>query len=170
MVTKHVIVKEYNPQWKKEFELIQGELFAVLSGEIIAIEHVGSTSVVGLAAKPIIDIDIVIDQNFEEVRKKLEVMGYIYKGDLGIIGREAFTYDDKPHLMLHHLYVCNKDNEELHRHITFRDYLKEHREDRDKYGAIKREMALNYPNDIDSYIKGKSAVVMEIYKKCGLST
>lgn len=69
--------------------------------------------------------------------------------------------------MVHHLYICNKDNEELYRHITFRDYLRQHKEDRDKYSSIKKEMALKYPEDIDLYIEGKQSVILDIYKKCG---
>ena len=168
MRTKHVIVEDYNLEWKNEFERIKNELLAILSGKINSIEHVGSTSVEGLSAKPIIDIDIVIDENFEEVRQSLESIGYIYEGDLGVSGRETFKYQNKPHLMVHHLYVCNKDNEELRRHIKFRDYLRQHKEDRDKYSAIKKEMAFKYPEDMDSYIEGKEPVILEIYRKCGL--
>lgn len=168
MKTKHVIVEDYNPEWKNEFERIKNELLIVLSGKINSIEHVGSTSVEGLAAKPIIDIDVVIDKNFEEVKKELKSIGYIYEGDLGISGREAFGYENKSHLMTHHLYVCNKDNEELYRHIVFRDYLRQHKEDIDKYSSIKKEMALKYPEDIDSYIEGKQSVILDIYKKCSL--
>jgi GrpB-like predicted nucleotidyltransferase (UPF0157 family) len=163
-----VIVEDYNPEWKNEFERIANELMAVLVGKIISIEHVGSTSVQELASKPIIDIDIVIEKNFEEVKLALELIGYLYEGDLGIPGREAFRYENKPHLMKHHLYVCNKENEELHRHITFRDYLRIHKEEREKYSAIKKDMALKYPYDIDCYIEGKQPVILEIYKKCGL--
>ncbi|NFS94782.1 GrpB family protein, partial [Clostridium botulinum] len=104
MITKHVIVEDYNPKWKESFESIKDELLAVLSGKIISIEHIGSTSVEGLSAKPIIDIDIVIDRNFDEVKKELETISYIHEGDLGIYGREAFKYSNKPHLMVHHLY------------------------------------------------------------------
>ncbi|MBU5426269.1 GrpB family protein [Tissierella pigra] len=168
MKTKYVVVEDYNPEWKNEFERIKNELLTVLAEKINSIEHVGSTSIEGLAAKPIIDIDIVIDKNFEEVKKALESIGYIYEGDLGISGREAFDYKNKPHLMVHHLYVCNKDNKELYRHITFRNYLRQHKEDRDRYGSIKKEMALKYPEDIDLYIKGKESVILDIYNKCGL--
>ena len=168
MKTKRVKVEDYNPEWKHEFERIKNELLPVLSGKINSIEHVGSTSVEGLAAKPIIDIDVVIDENFEEVKKALESIGYIYEGDLGISGREAFRYKSKPHLMVHHLYVCNNGNEELYRHIIFRDYLRQHKEDKDRYGSIKKEMALKYPEDIDSYIEGKQDVILDIYKKCSL--
>ena len=110
MKTNYVIVEDYNPEWKNEFERIKEELLIVLSGKINSIEHVGSTSVEGVAAKPIIDIDVVIEKNFEEVKKALESIGYIYEGNLGIYGREAFAYENKPHLMVHHLYVCNKVN------------------------------------------------------------
>ncbi|CUQ07099.1 protein YqkA [Clostridium baratii] len=115
MRTMHVVVEDYNPRWKTEFEKIKEELMMALSHKIIFIEHVGSTAVEGLAAKPIIDIDIVIDDNFKEVKMILESIDYISEGDLGIHGREAFKYYNKEHLMKHHLYVCNKDNEELHR-------------------------------------------------------
>jgi len=79
MITKHVIVEDYNLEWKNEFERIKNELLTILSGKIDSIEHVRSTSVEGLSAKPIIDIDIVIDQNLEEVRQALESIGYIYE-------------------------------------------------------------------------------------------
>ena len=165
MKTKHVTVEDYNPEWKNKFERIKSELLTSLSGKILSIEHVGSTSVEGLAAKPIIDIDVVINNNFEEVKDALEHIGYTHEGDLGIPGREAFRYENKSHLMVHHLYVCNKDSKELHRHIAFRDYLRQHKEDRDKYSSIKKEMALKYPEDIDSYIEGKQPVILDIYKK-----
>lgn len=168
MKTKYVVVEKYNPSWKEEFEKIKNELLVVLFEKVISIEHVGSTSVEGMYAKPIIDIDIVIDYNFEEVKRLLESIDYIHEGDLGILGREAFKYNNKEHLMVHHIYVCNKNNEELHRHIIFRNYLRNHKEEREKYSDVKRKMALKYPEDIESYIKGKEQVILEIYKKCGL--
>lgn len=168
MITKHVIVEDYNPKWKDEFERIKDELNTVLSNKVISIEHVGSTSVKGLAAKPIIDIDIIISNNFKEVKSLLESIGYIHEGNLGISGREAFAYKNKDHLMMHHLYVCNEDSQELHNHLTFRDYLRTHLEDKNRYSLIKKEMALKYPEDIDSYIEGKQPVILDIYRKCGL--
>ena len=168
MGTRYVIVEDYNPIWKDELKKIKDELLTALSGQVISIEHVGSTAVEGLCAKPIIDIDIVIDNNFEEVKRLLETFGYTHEGDLGIAGREAFKYVNKPYLMMHHLYVCNKDNDELYRHITFRDYLRNHIKDREIYSKIKKEMAFKYPQDIDTYMMGKQPVILEIYRKCGL--
>lgn len=109
----------------------------------IRIEHVGSTSVEGLAAKPIIDIDVVISDNLKlnSVIKALFKIGYYHEGNLGIEGREAFGYEGKTHLLTHHLYVCPQNSKELRRHIFFRDYLKDHPSAKLDYSKIKLEGA-----------------------------
>jgi GrpB-like predicted nucleotidyltransferase (UPF0157 family) len=168
MKTKHVVVEDYNPAWEIEFHKIEKELLSAIEGKVLAIEHIGSTAIKGLSAKPIIDIDIVIDDNFAEVKELLSSIGYHHEGDLGIPGREAFKYEGKIHLMPHHLYVCNQDSAELHRHIVFRSFLQEHAEWRDKYSAIKKEMALQYPYDIEAYMRGKAPVIEAIFAICGL--
>ncbi|ERI92381.1 hypothetical protein HMPREF1982_02363 [Clostridiales bacterium oral taxon 876 str. F0540] len=170
MKTKKVTVVPYDYKWSEEFKKIKLELEKVLGDSIITIEHVGSTSVEGLSAKPIIDIDIIIKSydDFKEVKSRLENFGYYHEGDLGISGREAFGYVEKEDFMTHHIYVCPQDSVELKRHIVFRDYLRTHKEDRDKYSEIKLYAAKMYPTDIDSYIETKSPYINEIYKKIGL--
>jgi GrpB-like predicted nucleotidyltransferase (UPF0157 family) len=128
---------------------------------MLGIEHVGSTSVKGMSAKPCIDIDVVIRDYsvFDAVVQKLDAIGYIHEGDLGIKDREAFKYADKPHLMLHHLYVCPQYSEELHRHITFRDFLRQNSEAVKEYSLVKEIAAELYPNDIDQYINYKSPCI-----------
>jgi GrpB-like predicted nucleotidyltransferase (UPF0157 family) len=165
-----IVVVPYDYTWKDEFKKIKLYLEKVLKNSIIAIEHVGSTSVEGLYAKPIIDIDVIIESydKFEDVKCRLEKLGYYHEGDLGIKDREAFGYKEKNEFMTHNLYVCPLDSEELKRHITFRDYLRTHKEDREKYSEIKLLAAKMHPTDIDSYIETKSECVKEIYKKCGL--
>ena len=167
MGTKHVVVLPYVEAWKKDFEEIKAELMAVLDGLVLSVEHVGSTSVPGLAAKPIIDIDVIIEDTdcFEKVRTALETIGYQHEGDLGIPGREAFKYHGKEHLRKHHLYVCAKDSDELKRHLSFRDYLRTHPEAVKEYGRIKEEGARLYPNDIDSYIEYKAPFIENIYEQ-----
>lgn len=170
MRTKKVIVVPYNSIWSCEFEKIKQELLPVIGEYINAIEHVGSTSVNGLSAKPIIDIDIVIPNYdcFKMIAEILSEIGYQHEGNLGIKDREAFKYIDKSHLMKHHLYVCPKDSEELKRHLVFRDYLRTHLEDVAEYSKIEQEAAALYPTDIDAYIEYKSPCIEKIYKKCGL--
>ena len=170
MRTKNVIVVPYDKAWKSAFEEIKKEIERVIGDLIIGIEHVGSTSVEGLSAKPIIDIDVVIKDYsvFATVVQKLETIGYIHEGDLGIKDREAFKYSNKPHLQKHHLYVCPQYSEELHRHVTFRDYLKNNREAVKKYSLVKETAAILFPNEIEKYIDYKTPCIEELYMRCGL--
>lgn len=137
---------------------------------ILGIEHVGSTAVEGMSAKPCIDIDVIIKDYpvFAAVIDGLRAIGYIHEGDLGIRDREAFKYFGKEHLQMHHLYVCPEYSEELHRHITFRDFLRSNGEAVKKYSLMKEKAAVLFPNDIDGYIEYKSPCMEELYKECGL--
>lgn len=170
MRTARVIVLPYDVAWNAAFEEIKAEIEDAIADLIVGIEHVGSTSVEGMSAKPCIDIDVVIKDYsvFDAVVSKLEAIGYIHEGDLGIKDREAFKYTDKPHLMSHHLYVCPQNSEELRRHITFRDFLRNNADAVKKYGSIKETAADLFPNDIDKYIEYKSPCIEELYKQCGL--
>ena len=151
MQTKKVVVVPYDEAWKNAFEEIKNEIEAEIGDLILGIEHIGSTSVEGLSAKPCIDIDVIIKDYsvFDAVAKKLGTIGYIHEGDLGIQDREAFKYSNKPHLMMHHLYVCPQDSKELHRHITFRDFLRHNPEAVRKYSLVKEKAAELFPCDIN---------------------
>ena len=167
---KSVVVLPYDEAWVSAFEAIRQEIEKAAGDLIIGIEHVGSTSVPGLSAKPVIDIDVIIEDYtfFHEIVGRLESIGDRHEGDLGIKHREAFKYSDKPHLMKHHLYVCPQASEELHRHITFRDFLRSNPEAAEKYGFVKETAAKLYPDDMDKYIQYKSPCIEEIYAMCGL--
>ena len=168
MKSAKVTVLPYDAAWKAEFEKIKNEIEGALGALAVRTEHVGSTSVEGLSAKPCIDLDVVIKDysSFEEVKEKLAKIGYIHEGDLGIEGREAFDYADKPHLMKHHLYVCPHSSEELRRHIAFRDFLRSNPEAAQKYGKVKETAAELFPDDIDRYMSYKSHCIEELYKQC----
>lgn len=170
MRTKTVAVLPYDPAWKEAFERIKAPLWERLQTWLSAVEHVGSTSVEGLWAKPIIDLDLVLKEPgfFPQVKQELALLGYFHEGDLGIPQREAFAYQDKPDLMAHHLYVCPPDSLELRRHLTFRDYLRTHPAEARKYSEVKRQAAALFPHDIDGYMAQKDACVKELYQKCSL--
>ena len=170
MAKKQVIVEKYDAAWAQDFRQIEQELKEALGDLALRIEHVGSTSVKGLSAKPIIDLDIVIPDYscFDAVVAALETIGYIHEGDLGIPGREAFKYSGKEHLRRHHLYVCTETSEELKRHLAFRDYLRSHPEAVREYSRVKEEGAALYPEDIDKYIEYKSPCIEKIYRELGL--
>ncbi len=170
MKTKKVTVLPYDPQWSQHFEAIRQELAPALGNLALTIEHVGSTSVKGLAAKPIIDIDVVIRDTtpLSDVIAALADIGYEHEGNLGIPRREAFRYEEKPHLHKHHLYVCPRNSRELHRHITFRDYLRSHPEAAREYGRVKETAARLFPEDMDRYMAYKAPCIARLYEECGL--
>ena len=170
MENKKIIVSPWQLEWQTCFSELSEGLWSQLEDLACAIEHVGSTSVPGLAAKPILDVDVVIPnrQVFEQVRAKLEEIGYFHRGDLGVSGREAFGYYGKTDLMRHHLYVLTQDSEELKRHLGFRDWLRTHPEDAAEYARVKTLAAERYPENIDAYIEAKSDFIQQIYQKAGL--
>ena len=125
MKTARVTVVPYDAGWKDAFDRIKEEIEEALGALALGIEHVGSTSVEGMYAKPCIDLDVIVGEDaMDAVIRALAEIGYIHEGNLGIEGREAFCYEGKTHLMKHHLYVCPKGSRELCRHVAFRDYLR----------------------------------------------
>ena len=170
MKTTRVIVHPYDPDWPKAFDEIRREIKAALGLLAMDVHHVGSTSVPGISAKPIIDLDVEIRSmdEFPMVKARLGAIGYEHEGNLGIQGREAFRYEGKPHLMKHHLYVCPSDSPELYRHLTFRNYLRTHPEAAGRYSRVKEEAALAFPDSIDDYMNCKAPCIAELYQQCGL--
>lgn len=168
MRTKQVRVKPYSKKWPLYFQRFASYYHQWLGKLLLRVEHVGSTSVPGLAAKPILDIDLVIvRENFPLVRTILENHGYYYEGDLGIKDREAFSYShlsffSDQDVPTHHLYVCPQDSEQLHQHLLFRNFLRAHPEWVARYGKLKMSLALAHPFDIEEYIAGKHQLVNEI--------
>lgn len=129
---------------------------------IIGIEHVGSTAVPGLIAKPVIDLDVIVRSSADvpAAIDRLGSIGYRHEGDLGIRGREAFVWPEgEPP---HHLYVCAAGSEALRDHLLFRDYLRIHPEEARRYADVKAEAAREFPFDRHGYAAAKRQVVEEI--------
>ena len=170
MKTNKVLVLPYDKNWQMEFEKIKDELIKVLDDVTIGIEHVGSTSVNGLAAKPIIDIDVIIPTYscFNIVVKRLNKLGYKYEKKLSIKDRELFKYTGEMHLMTHNLYVCPRNSIELKRHIILRNYLRKNKEAMENYNSIKLKATELFPNNMDKYIEYKTSYIEEVYKKYNL--
>jgi GrpB-like predicted nucleotidyltransferase (UPF0157 family) len=145
--------------------MLRLRIAAVLNGLVTSIEHVGSTAVPGLAAKPVLDIDVLLKsaRDLPLVIRKLAYLGYLYRGDLGVIGRNAFRA--KPDDFPHHLYVCPPDSREYMRHLTFRNYLRAHADDANAYALLKRELASKFATDRVAYNEGKSKFVEEILQR-----
>jgi len=154
-----VVVVEYDPAWEGTFARMRERVASALGDLAVGIEHVGSTAVPGLAAKPIVDVDVVLRSaaDVPEAIARLAELGYTHLGDLGIAGREAFRAPAE--LPRHHLYVCAVGTPELRAHLAFRDALRADPQLAERYGALKRELADRYRDDRDAYAEGKSAFV-----------
>lgn len=159
------LISEYNPEWPNWFITLKEMYAEALRGLSISIEHVGSTSVKGMNAKPIIDIDIVVKrEDFHQVKERLGTLGYIHEGDLGIPDREAFKMNDnEPDRVLpeHHLYVCYGDGHEVKKHLAFREYLRKHRSARERLKRLKRRLDKRCRSR-QEYIDGKDTLVKKI--------
>ncbi len=175
MKQKKIKVVDYDPDWKSEFKRLKSIYIEHLEDLIVRVEHVGSTAVPGLCAKPHLDIDLVIESYsfFSEVVDALARLGYEHQGDFGIQGREAFKRKDEKvprdgsgsieHS--HNLYVCPKDSRELKRHIAFRDHLLEDEECRKRYSELKRKLAKKYRDDREAYTEGKSKFIERVLEE-----
>jgi len=146
-----------------EFEKIKAYLLSYISDLTVDIHHVGSTSVPGLSAKPIIDFDIEIASMniFPDIKKRLETIGYHHAGDYGIPGREVFKREIPDDFMEYHMYVCPSNSAELSRHLKLQDYLRANPAAAEKYGALKLDLAKEHGNDIDAYIDGKAEFIKD---------
>jgi GrpB-like predicted nucleotidyltransferase (UPF0157 family) len=158
-LTDEVRVVECDPRWAGLFRELSDHAIGLLGELALRVEHVGSTSVPGLAAKPVVDLDVVIPSrdDLAEAIRRLQTGGYGHLGDLGIVSREAFRRP--PGTPRHNLYVCAEDSEELARHVRFRDHLRANPSEAERYAALKRELAERHRFDIDAYCDAKTGFI-----------
>ena len=156
-----MILVPYDKEWPRWFVDLRGVLAQALGSSARMIHHVGSTSVPGLTAKPILDIDVEIPDysHLPSVETRLAALGYGNSGDQGIPDRLAFKregdavpYGDPPRTWIeHHLYVCPSFSVELRRHLEFRDYLVAHPEAQEEYVRIKLQIEAESNGDRRRY-------------------
>ncbi len=164
-MTTPIIIEEYDPLWPQQFEAIRSRITPVLGAFAAAIEHIGSTAVPGVPAKPIIDLDILLksSDDLPLVITKLQALGYESRGTLGIPGRQAFPAP--AHDVPHHLYVCLPGSEEYARHIAFRDHLRTHPKEAEAYYSLKRNLSGRFFIDRDAYTQAKTEFIEEILRR-----
>ena len=172
-----IVIEEYSSGWPLAFAQLQSVFRSYLGSYVAAVEHVGSTSVEGLPAKPIIDIDLIIEDSalLKPVITVLQDLGYQHVGDMGITGREAFKRKSSLTPVdgssrswpAHHLYVCTAGNISLKNHLAFRNYLRSHPPKAKAYGELKKRLAKENPDNIDAYVSGKTEFITGILKEMG---
>ena len=162
-------VVPYNSAWKQWFVELREPLWAIISVFVIDIVHVGSTSIEGMSAKPVIDIDVVIDDwsKFQPIVEQLKTLGYIHVGNLGIKDREAFKLV-KEAKYRHNLYVCHRDSLAYRNHILLQKHLTGNPEDFKRYIDLKLRLA-GTAVDVDEYCRLKTNLILEFLRMEGLS-
>lgn len=156
-MSQHITVAAYDPLWVKKYEEEVLLIKEILADNCIATYHIGSTSVPGLAAKPIIDIMAAV-RNLEKVDGVAEAfskIGYEYLGEFGIKGRRYLRKggDERTHQI--HIFQMNDWNN-IGRHLAFRNYMRTHEKERTEYAKLKIALAQKFPYDIDRYCDGKA--------------
>jgi len=162
---RKVEIRSYSENWIDMFMEEAEKLNVIFEHEMIAIDHIGSTSVPGLKAKPIIDIMAVVKDihNVDKYNIEMRKIGYVPKGENGIVQRRYFQKggDNRTH----HVHIYQIGSSEITRHLAFRDYLIAHPDEMKKYGTLKQNLAHQFPYNIDSYIEGKDAFVKDMERK-----
>ena len=164
-----VTVIPYNNAWKEWFTELRKTIWPQISDVALDFVHVGSTSIPGMSAKPIIDIDIVIDSldEFDEIKSRLTKIGYYHQGNLGIEGREAFGLEHE-HRYAHYLYVCAIDSTAYKNHVLLKKHLMENPDAFRRYKDLKIRL-VESGLDRESYTRAKTFVILEFLRAEGLS-
>ena len=174
-----LLIEQYNPAWKSGFDQLKQTLSSLLSGFIIDIQHVGSTSIPGMVAKPVLDVDIIIGEEslLAGISACLENAGYTNRGDQGIPGRFAFRQQsvftpetpDRQKWMEHHLYVCYADSLALKNHLLVRDALLQDAQLMTQYAGLKMQLASTPGMSREEYTRQKTTFILSVLQDLGIN-
>ena len=158
---RELVIAYYDPMWPKLFELECDRLFGVCDEAVAEVHHVGSTAVPGLAAKPIVDMLVLLHRYLNDAEiAAISAQGYEYRGEQGIAGRQYFSRTTAPAVHVHcHLMV---DAAEGMRMLYFRDYLRTHSDTARDYEDLKRRLAEQHRFDREAYTEAKTTFIREI--------
>lgn len=156
-----VIVTPYQAQWQALFNAEKALIEPILGANAVAIHHIGSTSVEGLAAKPVIDflLEVKSLSQLDAQSARFTALGYEVMGELGITGRRYFRKGRESRT--HHVHGFEQGDPHIDRHLAFRDYLRTHPDVCAQYQTLKFELAANHKDDIDAYCAGKDSFIKQ---------
>jgi GrpB-like predicted nucleotidyltransferase (UPF0157 family) len=149
----HVVIAPYDPTWPARANEESARLIEALGANVRRVEHIGSTSVPGLAAKPVIDLMPLVTsiEDLERDRTRIESLGYAWHGEFGIEGRRYCTVTNSAGVRLINLHAFQEDSPHVLRHLAFRNYLRAHPDVAREYENEKRRAASLHPNDSRAY-------------------
>ena len=166
LMARKIEVVDYRPEWDTMFKVESKKIKKILGKNCVGVYHIGSTSVKGLPAKPIIDImPVVKDISLVDAHNgEFEALGYECRGEFGILGRRFFAKggDNRTH----HIHIFEQSNQtDIQRHIAVRDYLNAHSDTAAEYAALKKKLAAEFPFDNDGYCDGKEEYMKSLEEK-----
>ena len=156
-----IIVVAHDPEWSKKFEAEVTIIREALGPAVVGIHHIGSTAIPGIYAKPIIDmlVEATSLEALDAATPMLEAYGYEAKGEFGIPKRRYFRKDNSDGVREYQVHAFAADSGEVDRHLAFRDYLRSHPAVAEDYSQLKRQLAAQHPEDIESYMAGKDPFI-----------
>ncbi|MBW8348456.1 GrpB family protein [Bacillus sp. IITD106] len=154
-------LSDFNENWAQMFQDESQFLKTIFGNEIIKFEHFGSTSVKGLKAKPVIDMMCIVNdiEKIDSFNNKMHSLGYDVAGEWGIPGRRLFRKGGENRT--HHIHFYQQNNPHIDRHIIFRDYLRSHPQEAEKYSNFKEQLAQKF-DDTREYSQAKNTFVKEM--------
>jgi GrpB-like predicted nucleotidyltransferase (UPF0157 family) len=160
---REVELVPHNPDWSHQADEEAKRILAGLSIPVIGIYHIGSTSVAGIKAKPILDFVIEVEDLQDVIRAvpEFEAVGYVNKGEYGIPGRQFFTRDINGD-RTHHLHVFQTGHPDIERHTIFRDYLRANPDAAREYEILKEKLAKRFPKQSSNYTAAKSDFILSM--------
>lgn len=164
--SRKTYIVDYSPQWTSDFESEAAHLKDIFKDAIFSIHHIGSTSIPGMKAKPIIDILITTDnlEKIDDFDAQMEHQGYVVGGEFGLPRRRFFCKGNQDHCLIH-IHVYELSNPVIQKYILFRDYLIAHPNEVKDYEALKIELAEKYPHNRTLYTQNKSIFIEKILTK-----
>lgn len=167
---KKIVIVDYDPEWPEIYEIERKNLSQILGSIPHRVEHIGSTSVEGLGAKPVIDVLLGLgnfEQDKEELIKRMTASGYNYIDDFEhtMPYRRYFNKPGDGKITSYHIHSVQTGEWFWNRHIAFRDYLREHSEVRDEYCALKKELAKKDWDEKNDYAWAKTDFIVPVQEK-----
>lgn len=161
---RRILVVPYDARWPEAFSRSSREVVSAMGGNLMAIHHIGSTSIPAMHAKPVIDMLAVVSDiaAADGCALRMESLGYEAMGEFGIPGRRYFRRDDEAGVRTHQVHTFQDGSPNVRRHLAFRDFMQAHPAPADQYAALKRRLADARPDDIDAYMDGKDAFIKEM--------
>jgi GrpB-like predicted nucleotidyltransferase (UPF0157 family) len=168
LTSSKVILVTANPDWEKEF-LVERKRIRSISSLDLVIEHIGSTSIPNMSAKPTIDmlVGVSTETELDDVFNNLIKFGYVLEGRRNSDTHSWLSFPT-PEKRKYIIHLVIKGDEEWTKRINFRDYLISHPEVAEQYNTLKLQLAMKYPNNLEEYTKGKAAFVSDIVATAGV--